>query len=244
MVHVQLQSDSGGEESDPELSVSRRAIRRRREVQDSSGLAEASTDSLHERVEPTAPDREENGNDSNSDDDRSESEFSFEDDSEDEDRHGSAIANDRDINLLSDEEEDDDEGDENDEEDEDDADAIREFNEERCLMRIKRMTRLLNEITHSNVEEHQLFTTDEIEKHNLHSFLCPISHQCFVNPVVAPDGHTYERDSIVEWLRENNNSPMTNKPMTMQTLYHNHTLHASMQTTRAVLNALVSGQAG
>lgn len=243
MIHVQLQSDDGEEsEGEPEVEVSRRAIRRRREVEEPSIWEERGVELIEDNAVHDSNDNDINSGDSDDDEeDESESDFSFEDDSEYENRRGSAvIASDNNPNVWSDEEEEND--DEDEEDDEEDMEAIRKFNEERSLLRIKRMTRLLSSVHPSSNQpdqQDQLFTTDEIEKHNLHSFLCPISHHCFIDPVVAPDGHTYERESIVEWLRENNNSPMTNKPMSMQTLYHNHTLRASMQTTRSLLNALM-----
>ena len=49
---------------------------------------------------------------------------------------------------------------------------------------------------------------------DLEPFLkCPISHEIMVNPVVAEDGHTYEREALVRWLSEKNISPMTGERM-------------------------------
>ena len=33
------------------------------------------------------------------------------------------------------------------------------------------------------------------------------------NPVVAEDGHTYERAAIARWLSEKNSSPLTGQPI-------------------------------
>jgi hypothetical protein len=41
-------------------------------------------------------------------------------------------------------------------------------------------------------------------------FNCPITHQLMVDPVIAGDGHTYEREGITKWLEKNNTSPMNN----------------------------------
>ena len=35
----------------------------------------------------------------------------------------------------------------------------------------------------------------------------------FVDPVIATDGHTYEREAIEEWLANNECSPLTGAPM-------------------------------
>ena len=40
--------------------------------------------------------------------------------------------------------------------------------------------------------------------------VCPITHDIMLNPVVAADGHTYERAQIEAWLRTHDRSPLTN----------------------------------
>ena len=44
-------------------------------------------------------------------------------------------------------------------------------------------------------------------------FLCPISLTVMVDPVVAIDGHTYERMNIMNWFKANKTSPMTRQAM-------------------------------
>jgi hypothetical protein len=43
------------------------------------------------------------------------------------------------------------------------------------------------------------------------NFLCPITNEVMDDPVVATDGHTYEREAIETWFRRRNTSPMTNQ---------------------------------
>jgi len=38
---------------------------------------------------------------------------------------------------------------------------------------------------------------------------CPISQDTFVDPVVASDGHTYERTELQAWLQSRTESPVT-----------------------------------
>ena len=38
---------------------------------------------------------------------------------------------------------------------------------------------------------------------------CPITQEAIVEPVVAADGHTYERLAIVRWLSDHHTSPVT-----------------------------------
>ncbi len=40
-------------------------------------------------------------------------------------------------------------------------------------------------------------------------FLCPITLEVMVNPVVLADGFTYEREAIEDWMARNTYSPMT-----------------------------------
>ena len=46
-----------------------------------------------------------------------------------------------------------------------------------------------------------------------HEHFCPISHGVMKDPVVAADGHTYERSQIERWLSQKSISPVTNLPM-------------------------------
>uniref|UniRef100_A0A383VC19 U-box domain-containing protein n=1 Tax=Tetradesmus obliquus TaxID=3088 RepID=A0A383VC19_TETOB len=50
---------------------------------------------------------------------------------------------------------------------------------------------------------------------------CPITHEVFVDPVVAADGITYERKAIVDWLGSHNTSPMTNSVLPNLLLHPN-----------------------
>ena len=40
-------------------------------------------------------------------------------------------------------------------------------------------------------------------------FICPISHELMEDPVLASDGHAYERREIFRWLCTHNTSPLT-----------------------------------
>ena len=49
------------------------------------------------------------------------------------------------------------------------------------------------------------------------------------DPVVGPDGHTYERSAITAWLSSNPVSPMTREPMNVSQLKPNYALRASIE---------------
>ncbi len=44
----------------------------------------------------------------------------------------------------------------------------------------------------------------------MEQFICPITKEIMIDPVIALDGYTYERSAIWEWLEQHSTSPMTN----------------------------------
>lgn len=59
-------------------------------------------------------------------------------------------------------------------------------------------------------------------------FVCPITLGLITNPVIAEDGHSYERESIEQWLSSRHNSPLTNKPIYSKRLITNYNLRAQI----------------
>lgn len=55
-------------------------------------------------------------------------------------------------------------------------------------------------------------------------YICPITKEIMNDPVMGPDGHTYELLAIEEWLRDHGVSPMTRVPMSVDQLVKNHAL--------------------
>jgi hypothetical protein len=60
-------------------------------------------------------------------------------------------------------------------------------------------------------------------------WVCSISFKLMVDPVVAQDGHTYERTDIETWLRKNSTSPMDRSSITNTKLYPNIGLKTAIQ---------------
>lgn len=56
--------------------------------------------------------------------------------------------------------------------------------------------------------------------------LCPITQEEMADPVVAADGHSYEREAIEEWLKKHDTSPVTNLKLRNKTLIPNHALRS------------------
>lgn len=62
------------------------------------------------------------------------------------------------------------------------------------------------------------------------AFMCPVSLRCMRIPVVAADGHTYERDSLAECFAQKPfMSPVTGVFMAAQTMIHNYALASIME---------------
>jgi len=45
------------------------------------------------------------------------------------------------------------------------------------------------------------------------AFYCPITGVIMKDPVIFPDGYTYEKTAIEEWIKRHGNSPYTRQPM-------------------------------
>ncbi|KDO32113.1 hypothetical protein SPRG_03331 [Saprolegnia parasitica CBS 223.65] len=75
---------------------------------------------------------------------------------------------------------------------------------------------------------------------HLDSFVCPITQDVMVDPVVTVDGHSYERSAIAEWIRTSREtapggqvtSPATNLPLRSLQLIPNLALKRSIEEYR------------
>ena len=56
------------------------------------------------------------------------------------------------------------------------------------------------------------------------SVFCPITHLPMLDPLVAADGHSYERAALVRWLAKKKTSPVTGAPLAHLLLTPNHAL--------------------
>ena len=55
--------------------------------------------------------------------------------------------------------------------------------------------------------------------YDISDFICPISNEFFLNPVMAADGYFYEEDLIKEWFLTRDKSPMTQQKVSHKELY-------------------------
>ena len=67
-------------------------------------------------------------------------------------------------------------------------------------------------------------------------FLCPITQEMMENPVMAADGHTYEKAAIVRWLETGHRtSPLTGERLKHDTLTDNFALKKTINTFKEKL---------
>ncbi|CAF2924759.1 unnamed protein product [Rotaria sp. Silwood2] len=65
------------------------------------------------------------------------------------------------------------------------------------------------------------------------SFLCPITHELMTDPVIDPDGNSYERSAIEDWLRQHSTSPITRTTLHLNDLRPNRALRESIEEYRS-----------
>lgn len=62
------------------------------------------------------------------------------------------------------------------------------------------------------------------------SFLCPITHNIMCNPHIDNDGNTYEYNAILQWLENNNTSPIT----------RNYLHYSHLKPNRSLLELIIN----
>lgn len=55
-------------------------------------------------------------------------------------------------------------------------------------------------------------------------FVCPLTQEIMKDPVMDPEGNSYERSAIEAWLDKNQTSPITRKSLTKENLFPNRAL--------------------
>ena len=59
-------------------------------------------------------------------------------------------------------------------------------------------------------------------------YTCPITCELMDDPVVASDGHTYERRAIEQWFAKQRTSPKTGAPLETTGVFPNHTVRGEI----------------
>ena len=93
--------------------------------------------------------------------------------------------------------------------------------------KIKRQVRidaLLKEVSFEQAEA-ALEAAQGIEEAP-NEYLCPVTQELMTDPVIATDGHTYERSEIARWFKQNLTSPKTLEILPSPALIPNHQLRS------------------
>jgi hypothetical protein len=56
------------------------------------------------------------------------------------------------------------------------------------------------------------------------AFICPLSKEIFSDPVILSDGHSYEKEAIIQWLKTHSVSPVTGIPLQSRSMIPNNAL--------------------
>lgn len=76
-----------------------------------------------------------------------------------------------------------------------------------------------------------------IENDSQAAWRCPITQEVMVDPVIAPDGNTYERVAIEAWLQRSQTSPITRQVMLTSDLIPNRALRDTIEAVLGVRDA-------
>jgi hypothetical protein len=64
------------------------------------------------------------------------------------------------------------------------------------------------------------------------SFFCPITRSLMVDPVIDPDGNSYEKHAIEDWIRRSGTSPITRTALSINDLHPNRALKTAIDEYR------------
>lgn len=77
-----------------------------------------------------------------------------------------------------------------------------------------------------------------LEYKHLPAAYCPITQAPMSDPVISPDGHTFDRKAIEMWLQHSQTNPMTRNPLRKEDLVSNIALRDAMKQVRVATTEL------
>mmetsp|Transcript_63936 Transcript_63936/g.133266 ORF Transcript_63936/g.133266 Transcript_63936/m.133266 type:complete len:422 (+) Transcript_63936:266-1531(+) len=80
-------------------------------------------------------------------------------------------------------------------------------------------------LTHS-AKKHTSPSQDGFLEEVPSEFVCPITMEIMNDPVIATDGHAYEKEAIESWFEQSDRSPKTNEELHSKHLVRSHTLRS------------------
>jgi uncharacterized protein (DUF2237 family) len=66
-----------------------------------------------------------------------------------------------------------------------------------------------NTLSNYLIAQPNTLSDQHVEQFEDHDFICPITHMVFKKPVLADDGHFYEKLALTQWFENSNKSPLT-----------------------------------
>uniref|UniRef100_A0A6B2KZ06 RING-type E3 ubiquitin transferase n=1 Tax=Arcella intermedia TaxID=1963864 RepID=A0A6B2KZ06_9EUKA len=72
-------------------------------------------------------------------------------------------------------------------------------------------------------------STEKVSEDIPDEFICPITQEVMKDPVIAEDGHTYERANLMRWLQNNDTSPMTRGKINKDIIIPNRALKGQIE---------------
>jgi hypothetical protein len=66
-----------------------------------------------------------------------------------------------------------------------------------------------------------------------HDLICPITLDVYRDPVLAGDGHVYERIAIFQWIKQHGTSPLTREPLNVDDLCSEENIKQLCQSYRS-----------
>jgi U-box domain len=78
------------------------------------------------------------------------------------------------------------------------------------------------------------FTNTDGEKHNIPpEFICPLTLEIMIHPLMDRNGRSYERSAIIEWISQQKSTcPMTRQPLHVRDLIPNSKLRKEITQWR------------
>ena len=83
-----------------------------------------------------------------------------------------------------------------------------------------------------------MMSSTQTPKASADQVICPITCQVFCDPVLAKDGHSYEREAITKWILDNGTSPLTGEPLEITDLVANTDLQSYATAFRNLVLAV------
>lgn len=65
------------------------------------------------------------------------------------------------------------------------------------------------------------------------AYYCPITFNLMYDPVIDPEGNTFEKVAVENWIRHNGNSPITRASVSVEDLYPNKALSALLEEEKS-----------